>query len=85
MFRQYHEFYSLQSALVQYHGLFEDAKVRSYLRTSLTTFIYKITYGKLYTIFIKKVSSGRFRHYYSGSGPTNPENFCIRPDPDPQH
>ncbi len=30
MFRQYHEFYSLQSALVQYHGLFEDAKVRYY-------------------------------------------------------
>ena len=25
--RQYHEFYSLQSALVQYHGMFEDAKL----------------------------------------------------------
>jgi len=25
--RQYHEFYSLQSALVQYHGVFEDAKL----------------------------------------------------------
>jgi hypothetical protein len=25
--RQYHEFYSLQSALVQYHGIFEDAKL----------------------------------------------------------
>jgi hypothetical protein len=27
VYRQYHEFYSLQSALVQYHGMFEDAKV----------------------------------------------------------
>merc|ERR1719244_269537 len=27
VYRQYHEFYSLQSALVQYHGLFEDAKL----------------------------------------------------------
>ena len=25
--RQYHEFYSLQSALVQYHGIFDDAKL----------------------------------------------------------
>lgn len=25
--RQYHEFYSLQSALVQYHGIFQDAKL----------------------------------------------------------
>lgn len=25
--RQYHEFYSLQSALVQYHGMFEDTKL----------------------------------------------------------
>ena len=27
--RQYHEFYSLQSALVQYHGIFEDTKVNN--------------------------------------------------------
>jgi len=27
--RQYHEFYTLQSALVQYHGIFEDAKLPS--------------------------------------------------------
>jgi len=25
--RQYHEFYTLQSALVQYHGIFEDTKL----------------------------------------------------------
>ena len=29
--RQYHEFYSLQSALVQYHGLFEVQSLNIYL------------------------------------------------------